>query len=150
MDRVKYNTCLADGMRGKKFTAEERKLEFCTLAKLCSGKVGSREEAIAICSQPKEPKAPRTKRGKKNGIEPGAMAVCVFNSLDGSEVTVDSLTAILSKCTGQKPQKVLTREKFIKKCFKENAVTGDIKEAQKLRSMCTVQWKEREAAGEAG
>lgn len=56
MKREEYNQCVADGMRGKKLTRDERKVEFCVTAKVCSGKANNREEALAICNKPKLPK----------------------------------------------------------------------------------------------
>ena len=67
MKREEFNQCLGQGMRGKKLTKEERKLEFCAVAKVCSGKSRSREDALEVCrtslSQPREPKV----RGKRKG-----------------------------------------------------------------------------------
>jgi hypothetical protein len=65
MDRAEFNSCVSSGLAGKQFGKDERKLEFCILAKMCSGKTKSREEAKAICSQPK-PEKP-AKEGKKRG-----------------------------------------------------------------------------------
>jgi hypothetical protein len=63
MDRVQYNSCVADGLRGKKMDSETRKMEFCIVSKLCSGKAANRDAAQVICSQPKAPKP--AKEGKK-------------------------------------------------------------------------------------
>jgi hypothetical protein len=63
--RQEYNTCMAKGMRGKKLTKEERALEFCVVAKLCSGKSKTEQEARLVCSQPKEPKPAKTSRQHK-------------------------------------------------------------------------------------
>ena len=60
MDRKHFNECISAGLKGKKFTKEERRLEFCVLAKLCSQKSKNREEAKHICSQPKKPKPVKT------------------------------------------------------------------------------------------
>jgi len=56
LDRAKFNACIAQGMRGKQLTKEERAKEFCITAKMCSGKAKSRDDAIRICSMPKPPK----------------------------------------------------------------------------------------------
>ena len=141
---------MAPYMRGSK-SKEERGRAMCIGAKICTGKAANEAEAEKICASlpPKEAKPPRAKRGTRSGkckIDTNALATCVIKSLDGSEVTLATLTTAITSCSGQKVQRPLTRERFIKKCFKENAVTGDIKESQKLRSMCGAAWKEREAA----
>lgn len=66
MGRKEYARCVGQGLKGKKLSKEERKLEFCALSKLCSGKAKTREEALTICSQPKLPKIPKV-RGVKKG-----------------------------------------------------------------------------------
>ena len=62
--REEYTSCVAEGMRGKKLSVGERRLEFCTVAKLCSGKAEDREEAIRLCNEPKPEKAPRARKTK--------------------------------------------------------------------------------------
>ena len=85
MNRIEYNACIADRLRGKKFSKEERGLEFCVTAKLCSGKVSSREEALQICSLPKEPKEKKVKKDgkpescKKDSLE---LARCMVKDID--------------------------------------------------------------------
>jgi len=54
MDRVKYNNCMASGLKGKTLTKDQRQSEFCILAKVCSGKAKDRDEATRLCSQPKD------------------------------------------------------------------------------------------------
>lgn len=125
---------------------EDRKLRFCIGAKTCSGKAKSEAEAREVCLLPKEPKPPKARKTRRGTIDTTVLAACVIKALDGSAITLDNLVPIIAGCTGQKVDKPLTRERFIKKCFRENSVTGDIKEAQKLRSFCTAQWKEREAS----
>lgn len=85
MDRAKYNSCVATGLRGKKLNAEQRRLEFCIVAKLCSGKAKDREEAKLVCSQPKEPKpakASRTKKPQTCEKEALQLARCVADRID--------------------------------------------------------------------
>jgi len=62
MKREVYNACVSKGLKGKTLGKEERQQEFCIVAKLCSGKAQSREEANALCSQPKEPKPATSSR----------------------------------------------------------------------------------------
>ena len=150
MKREEYNKCITPYMTGTGKTREERQQSMCIGGKLCTGRAKDREEAKAICAEAAaNPKPLKAKKGRKSGecaIAVGLLAACVIDGMTGKEITLANLTPIIAGCTGQKVEKTLTRERFIKKCFKENAVTGDIKEAQKLRSMCTAQWKEREAS----
>lgn len=150
MQKEEYRSCMTKNMGGgrlKGLSKEDRRIEFCAIAKQCSRDI-SYEEARKLCLLPKEPKL-ATKRGtrsRKYAIDSSTLATCVFKSLDDSEITLANLTTIIANCTGQKIEKPLTRERFIKKCFKENSIIGDIKEAQKLRSLCTAKWKEQELA----
>ena len=142
MDRTVYNSCVKPYISGQH---EDRKRDFCIGAKICSGKASDEEEAGRLCAEAAaNPKPPRAKKGRGNKIDAVALATCIIDTLDGTELTRANLVPIIAGCTGQKIEKVLTRESFIKKCFKENAITGDIKESQKLRSMCTAKWKEQE------
>ncbi len=59
--RQEYSSCVGEGMRGKILSVTERKLEFCTVAKLCSRKAKDREEAVILCNQPKPEKKERTR-----------------------------------------------------------------------------------------
>lgn len=60
--REKYNACMRPYIKGKDKTKEQRQMDFCIGAKVCSGKAKD-EEARQLCSLPKEPKPPkRTKR----------------------------------------------------------------------------------------
>jgi hypothetical protein len=53
--RKEYNACMRPYITGSK-PKEQRKLDFCVGAKICSGKAPSREDAIQLCSLPKESK----------------------------------------------------------------------------------------------
>jgi len=152
--RAEFNKCISQGMKGKKFSKEQRRQEFCILAKLCSSRSPNREEALRVCSNKtinkveaqkpytEQPPKLRKARGKCK-IDIAVLAGCIIDTLDSSEISLARLIPIISGCSGQKVE-TLSREKFIKKCFRENSITGDIKEAQKLRSMCTAAWKEQE------
>lgn len=88
MGRKEYAQCVGKGLRGKQFTKEERKLEFCTLSKLCSGKAKTREEALTICSQPKPPKAPKvrgTKKGQSCEKEALGLTQCMMDYFEANE-----------------------------------------------------------------
>lgn len=146
MDRSAYNKCMIPWMKGG---GPDRKLRFCIGAKTCSGKAKTEEEAARLCAEAAaNPKPRKVKRARKGSIDTAALATCVIKNLNGSAITLDNLVPIIADCTGQKVAKPLTRERFIKQCFKENGTPSemggyDIKEAQRLRSFCTVQWKER-------
>ena len=143
MSKEDYRNCVGEGLRGKTLGKEERKQEFCIISKLCSQRAKDREEAKKLCAEATlNPTAKKTKKPRKCKIDTGALAGCIIKALGDEEINLNILTTAIADCTGQKAGKPLTREGFIKKCFKENAITGDIKEAQKLRSMCTAQWKE--------
>ena len=57
MKREEYNACMCKGMTGKKLSKDERKLEFCVVAKTCVNPNMSRDEAASVCKLPKPPKA---------------------------------------------------------------------------------------------
>lgn len=63
--REKYNTCMKPYIRGSNKTKEQRQMNFCIGAKVCSGKAKNEEEAKKLCLLPKEPKPVKVKRGKK-------------------------------------------------------------------------------------
>ena len=56
--REEFTRCITPFMKGAK-SKEERQLNMCIGAKICSGKAKTREEAERLCLLPKEPKAPR-------------------------------------------------------------------------------------------
>lgn len=67
--RQEFNACISQGMSGKHFTKEQRKLEFCVTAKMCAKHL-DRAEAVRLCSLPKPPKPEGTgKRRSKKGAE---------------------------------------------------------------------------------
>lgn len=89
MDRQKYNACISSGLKGKQLGKEERKLEFCIVSKLCSGKARNREEATLICSQPKEPKPVKTskrKDGKSCEREVMGLTQCMLNYFEKKDI----------------------------------------------------------------
>jgi len=144
-NREAYNTCMKPYITGSK-PKEQRKLDFCIGAKMCSGRSKSTEEAKQIClsAPPKEPR--RSKKGCT--IDLARVAECLAPRIQNlASIDTIVLAKLLQECSGQKAEQTLTRERFIKKCFKENGFTGDIKEAEKLRSMCTTQFKEQYEKG---
>lgn len=54
--REEYNSCMRTYITGTGKTKEQRRLDFCIGAKVCSGKAKSEEEARTICDVPKLPK----------------------------------------------------------------------------------------------
>jgi len=72
-NREKYNACLSPFIKGKNKSKEQRQLDFCIGAKVCSKGV-SREEAERLCRLPKAPKVPKKSRKQKqeeeNSCEP--------------------------------------------------------------------------------
>lgn len=149
MDRQKYNTCMIPYITGKK-PVEQRRLDFCIGAKVCSGKASSDEEAKTIClSQPAESK-PSQPRKKKDSCDFNAIAACAAPRIlqhilkTDIDITAELLAGIFEQCNGKKTTS-LSREKFIKKCFKENSSNGttqvDLKEAAQLRSFCIKQYE---------
>lgn len=145
MKQEDYRACMSKNMGGgrlKGLSKEDRRSEFCIIAKGCSKGI-AREEATRLCAEsaanPAAPK-PRRTRGKCK-IEALTLASCVIKSLEGQEITLATLSPAIASCSGQKSESP-SREKFIKKCFKENAVTGDLVEASKLRPFCSNKWKE--------
>ncbi len=109
MDRAKFNKCVGDGMRGKTLTREERKLGFCSFSKLCSGKAKTQDEAIALCSQPKEAKAVKATRQSPSTCEKDALSLshCIAERIDMSRASnVNSIeTAIVDAMLGCRCQK---------------------------------------------
>ncbi len=143
-DRKAYNDCMVPFMKGG---GPDRKLRFCTGAKVCSGKAASEEEARQICisAPPKAPKIRRSKKKANCAQDMCQVAACLAPKLNtAEELTYARLTAMLQECACGSAEKELTRETFIKKCFKENSSNGlqvPIKEAGTLRSLCTAKWK---------
>jgi len=80
MKQAEYRECLRPYITGSK-TKEQRKLDFCTGAKVCSKGI-SVEEAKRICSLPKEPKLPRRKHNGNCEKETLELTKCVIGKMD--------------------------------------------------------------------
>lgn len=70
---------------------EQRKLDFCVGAKICSGKAKTGDEAKALCSLPKEPKPISNKASKKTKIdncekEASKLTQCVMHYFDDNKL----------------------------------------------------------------
>ncbi len=146
MKQEEYRSCMAAGLKNKPgLSKEERQREFCVQSQICSGKAKDQAEATTFCAEsarnPKPLKSKKGLLGKDCQTKVKTLATCVLEKIDlKSENLGEALRGAISSC-GCAGQKVETRERFIKKCFREHTVTGDIKEAQKLRSLCTAEWK---------
>lgn len=81
-NRKEYNKCIIPYISGSK-PKEQRKLDFCVGAKVCSGKAKDRAEAERLCSLPKEPKPVKARRSKD-----GAKS-CEKEVLDLSQCMLD-------------------------------------------------------------
>jgi len=90
---------------------EQRKLDFCVGAKICSGKAKDREEAERICALPK-PVKPRSPRKREKSCEDNVLEItqCMMDYFESNKIyqqilNVNSVgTAIanaLVKCTCQ-------------------------------------------------
>ncbi|MBA7690609.1 hypothetical protein ES703_99139 [subsurface metagenome] len=103
MDRSAYKSCMAKNMGGgrlKGLSKEDRKIEFCTIAKQCSKGIPY-EEAREICLLPKEPKPARAFEGKRStgqSCEKSAQktAECVVSRLIDNKVYRDQALNINS------------------------------------------------------
>ena len=108
--REEYNKCMIPFISGSK-PQEQRKLDFCTGAKVCSKGI-SQEEAMAICLQPKEPKPPKAKKGRKvctlRDLE--AITTCLVQNINLSGLTAGNMQSVFSdalkKCSGATAGKV--------------------------------------------
>jgi len=144
MDRQKYNSCMAPFMKGG---GEDRKLRFCTGAKVCSGKASTKEEARQIClTQPPNPPKARKAKGAKCA-DPVKLATCVAANADMSKITdmttfKDWLEAAIVHCSIQvtQPAKPITYKAFMRACLKKAGVM-DFTKSQPAIKKCEEEWK---------
>lgn len=150
MNRAEYNECLRPYISGQKDQAQ-RKLDFCIGAKVCSGKAKTDEEAKTICLNTPPGEAKPRKR-KSCGCDLDAIAACAAPKIirhileTDIDVTPELIVEYFTQCAGGTHIGTTpSREKFIKKCFKENSTSGtaqvDMKEATKLRTFCITEYK---------
>lgn len=109
MPKEDYTNCMVPWMSGKGKSAEQRKMDMCVGAKLCSGKSTTQAAAEEICinQPPKEPKASK----KRGGIDPVKLAACVSGSVELKGLTKENFgtrleTAINHCAKGEKRNKV--------------------------------------------
>lgn len=114
--REEYNACMRPYITGKK-PKEQRKLDFCVGAKLCSSKSKTKEEAERLCRQPKPPREPKEPSGQKRGrgkvcspqsIETIASCLITHTNFDVA-VTDQQLRESLSLCMCGKREKKLSK-----------------------------------------
>lgn len=68
MDRAKYSSCVGEFMRSvKPKDQEERKLLFCSAAKICSQKAKTKEEAMKLCLEAPPKEAGEAKPSRRAG-----------------------------------------------------------------------------------
>lgn len=103
--REEYNQCMRPHITGTGKTKEQRKLDFCIGAKICSGKAKTEEEAKKVCLLPKEPKE------TKCPVE--QIVSCLIKNTDFSPKNVlESLKKSIPICVcGEKPKRTKTQEK---------------------------------------
>ena len=114
MDREEYNQCMSPHIKGKGKTKEQRQLDFCIGAKLCTGAAGTRAEAEKIC-QEQPPKAPKV-RGKPCSPQSlDTITKCLithinFNAADMNKELRDNLASCMC---GRKEKKLNKAEEAI-------------------------------------
>jgi hypothetical protein len=111
MNQVQYRTCMKPFIAGTGKTREERQINFCVGAKMCTGKARSEEEARKIClaAPPKPPKTPgaRRARGKQGCLtQMDELAKCLMEKVDFSAgADLGAVREGLSLCgCGAKPK----------------------------------------------
>ena len=148
--REEYTACMKPYMTGG---GPDRKERFCHGAKICSGKAKNKDEAARLCAEAAANPKPAGAAGKKSRkckIVAPDLASCIIENLGGSEVNLANLTTFITICTGQKVAKPLTEKRFLRKCIKENQVTGKMNEMQGIITKCKLEWKAREGSSETG
>ena len=106
MGQEDYRACMSKNMgsgRLKGLSKEDRRIEFCSIAKECS-KGMPYAEAKKLCAEAAaNPKPPKEKRGsRKCKVVAPDMAACIIEVLGGSKVSPVNLTTAITRCTGQK------------------------------------------------
>lgn len=125
MDREAYNKCMSPYIKGTGKTKEQRQLDFCSGAKICTGKAKDMEEAQHIClTTPKKEKEPRTSGGIKKGARCASdmenVATCVIEKITPEKFNTEALLAALQECAcGKKPKKKNKAEQAMEKMSDE-------------------------------
>jgi len=137
-----YRSCMAKNMgsgRLKGLSKEDRKIEFCSIAKQCSKNL-SPEEAKKLCIEAAA--NPKPTRKRKSSFDLTTLASCATQKIDFASLTpenmVPTLTAALQSCSGTK---VPSYKRFMNACMKEIG-TGDFLTSQPDIKKCQVRWNE--------
>lgn len=145
MDRAQYNECMVPYMKGG---GADRKLRFCTGAKLCSGKASTEEQARQIClAEPPKEKKPSKRRTKAScPAEMSALADCVITKVTREDFTRDRLSEALQMCACGTVKKRSRAEKV------ESELTPEQKEALSMIGQITsdyadTKWEDNFALG---
>jgi len=109
--RPEFNDCMKPYMKGG---GPDRKLRFCTGAKICSGKAASEEEARQICisAPPKEPKVRKSRAtGKSCSVEAiEKVTACLASRINFEATDMNKeLRNNLSFCMCGKTEKKLSK-----------------------------------------
>lgn len=144
-DRTAYNTCMKPYMTGAGKSREERNTGMCIGAKLCTGKAKNEDEALKLCQEAsKQPKPEKARKGHGK-IDPTAMAQCIIAAAPKGPLTVESLAAVITRCSAGKAKKPQTTKKRVIACVKAGVVTGTNNEIARLYKLCSRQIKEEDA-----
>lgn len=83
-------------------TAEERRMNMCVGAKLCTNKASTEAEARHICETqpPKPPKEPR--KTCNCNEKPEQLATCLVGKLEGKTVTMEAVREAVAACIGRR------------------------------------------------
>lgn len=92
--REEYNACMKPYMTGSK-PKEQRQLDFCVGAKLCSGKAKDEKEAERVCLLPKPPK--EEKERKRREVPTCNVEQIVSCLIDNLDTDADDVEAALRK-----------------------------------------------------
>ena len=99
MKQAEYRECLRPYITGPK-PKEQRKLDFCTGAKVCAKGI-SVDEARRICSLPKEPKLPKRRHnGKSCEKETQELTKCIMGRIDMSLASKNIELAVMNAMMG--------------------------------------------------
>ena len=111
MNSTDYRSCMTTKMgsgRLKNLTKENRRLEFCAIAKECSKNL-SRDEALKVCkSQPPKPEKPESEKKERKSHKKNDCTPCIGKDVikalyDGDSDLMDTLMEgplkDIKKCT---------------------------------------------------
>lgn len=136
MGRKVYNDCMKPYISGQH---EDRRMDFCIGAKICSGKAKTPEEARKLCLEA-PPVAPKARVRKR--IDLVSLAACAVKKIDFASLTPENmqptLAAALQSCSGAPSP---SYKRFMSACMKEIG-TGDFKTSQPDIKKCQLRWGE--------